>query len=278
MLLVGSSTVEKVAAQWLDRMFEPCGVYRVVREHGVVVDFERTFLNGAGRVLLLTLAGDESVTSMVEEAPNVVEQGLFEQYVRVAETGIPWTGLSQPYSDDRRSVVLDVQVWRVPDGIAITYRDVTERERLAHELAVSEQRFRAIFENLPEAISVMQAVEEDGEVVDFRWLYVNELQAAMLGFPAERFLGHRVRDLLPGERSAAFVQSCVEVMRSGEPWRRPTVWYDDIQLGGSPRRRAFDVTVSPVEDGCVIVSRDVTDLRPPEEQDPGSGPEPEPAG
>ena len=261
---------------WLDQMFEPCGVYRTVREHGVVVDFERVFLNSAGRVLLLTLNGDESVTSMLEEAPNVVEQGLFEHYVRVAETGVPWTGLSQAYQDDRRSVVLDLQAWRVPDGIAVTYRDVTERERLAHELRASEQRFRAIFEQLPEAISVMQAVEEDGEVVDFRWLYVNALQAEMLGFPAERFLGRRVRDVLPGERSAGFVESCVEVMRSGEVWRRPTVWYDDVQLGGAPRRRAFDVTVSPVDDGCVIVSRDVTDLRPPEES--GSPTEAQPPG
>ena len=246
---------------WLDLMFEPCGVYRVVREHGVIVDFERTFLNGAGRVLLLTLGGDESVTSMLQEAPNVVELGLFEHYVRVAETGIPWTGLSQSYADDKRTIVVDIQAWRVPDGIAITYRDVTDRERLSHELRESEELFRTMVDNLPDAVSVMQAVREDDTIVDFVWTYANADGAQVLGYPVERLLGSRILDLFPEQRGIGLIERYAQVVETGEDWRQPTVWIDDTWGDGVRRRRAFDVHIAKVGDGFVVVYREVTAVR-----------------
>ena len=246
---------------WLDQMFEPCGVYRPVREHGVIVDFERIFLNAAGRVLLLTLNGDESLTSMLEEAPNVVETGLFEKYVEVAETGIPWTGLSQVYADDKRSVVLDLQAWRVPDGIAITYRDVSERERLTRELRHSEELFRTMVEHLPDAVSVLEAVREDDEIVDFAWTYANGNGAALLGHPVEKLLGSRILDLLPEQKGVGLIERLAQIVETGEDWRQPTVWIDDVWGDGVRRRRAFDVNVAKVGDGFVAVYREVTAVR-----------------
>ncbi len=263
-----------LAEAWLDQMFEPCAVYRLVREHGVVVDFERTFLNGAGRVAVLHAGGDERVTSMLEEAPGLIEVGLFEQYVRVAETGVPWTGMSQVYADDKRSMVLDLQAWRVPEGIAITWRDVTERERLAEELRLSEQRFRATVDQLRDAVSVLEAVHVDGQVVDLRWVYANAGQAGMLGRAADQLVGRTVLEVFPGPRSAALVATCAAVLEDGETRQGPTVWIDDVQVDGQPRRRAFDIRFSPVDVGCVVVGRDVTEL-----QRLRSGPgEAEPAG
>jgi PAS domain-containing protein len=249
-----------MAEQWLDQMFEPCAVYRTVREDGRIVDFERVFLNAAGRAVLLDLGGDAQGTSMVTEAPNVVEQGLFARYVEVAETGIPWSGLSQPYSDDLRSIVLDIQAWRVPDGIAITYRDVTERERLAQQLQQSEQRLREIVDRLPDAVSVFESVREDGEIVDFRWVYANADNAAMTGYPVERLVGSRLLDVFPEQERAGMFDVYVEVVESGVDWREPTVWYEDVWGDGTCRRRAFDVRASKVGDGFVVVSRDVTQL------------------
>lgn len=246
---------------WLDQMFEPCGIYRPVREHGVVVDFERTYLNAAGRVMLLTLAGDESQTSMRAEAPNVVESGLFEKYVAVAESGIPWTGLSQPYADDKRTVVLDLQAWRVPEGIAITYRDVSERVRLTHELTESEELFRTMVDNLPDAVSVLRAVREHGEIVDFVWTYANADGAALLGHPVERLLGSRVLDLFPEQRGIGLIERYAQVVETGEDWRQPTVWIEDTWGDGVRRRRAFDVHIAKVGDGFVVVYRDVTGVR-----------------
>ncbi len=246
---------------WLDQMFEPCGVYRPVREHGVIVDFERIYLNAAGQVMLMTLNGDESVTSMLEGAPNVVAHGLFEKYVKVAETGIPWAGLSQSYADDKREVVLDLQVWRVPDGIAITFRDVSERERLARELSESEELFRTMVDNLPDAVSVLRAVREDGEIVDFVWTYANADGAALLGHPVQRLLGSRVLDLFPEQRGTGLIERYAQVVETGEDWRQPTVWIEDTWGDGVHRRRAFDIHIAKVGDGFVVVYREVTAVR-----------------
>lgn len=246
---------------WLDQMFEPCGVYRPVREQGVIVDFERVYLNAAGRVLLLTLSGDESVTSMLEEAPNVVEVGLFEKYVGVAESGIPWTGLSQTYSDDKRTVVIDLQAWRVPEGIAVTYRDVSERERLTREVARSEELFRTMVDNLPDAVSVLRAVREDGAILDFEWIYANADGAELLGHPVERLLGSRVLDLFPEQRGIGLIERYAQVVETGEDWRQPTVWIEDTWGDGVHRRRAFDIHIAKVGDGFVVVYREVTAVR-----------------
>jgi PAS domain-containing protein len=253
--------VASTPQSWLDQMFEPCGVYHPVREHGVIVDFERVYLNAAGRVLLLTLSGDASITSMLEEAPNVVESGLFEKYVGVAESGIPWTGLSQPYADDKRSIVLDLQVWRVPEGIAITYRDVSERERLTHELTRSEELFRTMVDHLPDAVSVLRAVREGGDIVDFEWIYANADGAALLGHPVERLLGSRVLDLFPEQRGIGLIERYAQVVETGEDWRQPTVWIEDTWGDGTHRRRAFDIHIAKVGDGFVVVYREVTAVR-----------------
>lgn len=246
---------------WLDQMFEPCGVYRAIREDGVIVDFDRVFLNAAGRRTLRAMNGDESVTRMRLSAPNIVEQGLFARYVEVAETGAPWTGVCQAYEDDRRSVMLDIQAWRVPDGIAITYRDVSERERLVRQLEESEQRFRATVEQLPDAVSVFESVREAGQIVDFRWIYANEDNAAMTGYSVEQLVGSRLLEVFPEQRAAGMIDVYTTVVETGESWQQPTVWYEDTWGDGSRRRRAFDVRASQVGDGFVVVSRDVTELR-----------------
>lgn len=258
-----------VDVAWLDQMFEPCGVYRAVREHGVIVDFDRVFLNAAGRVMLMTLQGDESVTSMIAESPNVVEQGLFESYVAVAETGIPWVGTSQTYVDDLRTVVLDIQAWRVPDGIAVTYRDVSEREQLAAELRRSEQRFRETVDQLPDAVSVFEAVrDDDGRIVDFTWVYANDDNVALTGFKLDQLIGRRLLEVFPEHEAMGQIEVYARVVETGEPWMRPAIWYEDVWGDGVRRRRAFDVRAGKVGDGYVVIARDVTDQQPPDDGSP----------
>ncbi len=247
---------------WLDRMFEPCGVYRAVREDGVIVDFERVFLNAAGRRALQAMNGDESVTRMRAAAPNVVEQGLFAHYVHVAETGEPWTGVCQTYEDELRSVVLDIQAWQVPDGIAITYRDVTERERLGEQLRESEERYRATFDLFPEAVSVLRSVrDEHGRIVDFGFVYTNAANAELTGYSVEHMMGTTLLALFPEQGPTGIIDRYAAVVETGETWHQPTLWYEDEWGDGTRRRRAFDLSASKVGDGFVIVSRDVTDLR-----------------
>lgn len=247
---------------WLDQMFDPCGVYEAVWEHGEIVDFERTFLNASGRVALQLQGGDERVTSMRRSAPNLVESGLFARYVEVARTGIPWTGISQTYADVIRTGVYDIQAWRVEGGIAVTWRDVSDQIALQAELAASEQRFRATIEQLPDAVSVFESVRDTGgDIVDFRWTYANTYNAEMTGFTVDDLVGSRLLEVFPEQGPAGMLDVYRSVVETGESWEQPTVWYEDTWGDGTRRRRAFDVRASKVGDGFVVVSRDVTELR-----------------
>ena len=250
----------------LDQMLDGCAVYVPVRgggrPDGPVVDFERTHLNPAGIRLLAGRGIDVRVRSMVEANPGIERHPIFGRYVEVVERQQPWSGRDVAYRDDRVSGIYDVQAWPVGPGFAVTWREVTDRERVLDALRESEQRFRATVDQLPDAVSVFESVrDESGAVVDFRWVYCNAYNAEMTGYTVEDLVGRRLLEVFPEQGPAGMIDVYAEVVATGESWQQPTVWYEDHWGDGTRRRRAFDVRASKVGDGFVVVSRDVTELR-----------------
>ena len=148
------------------------------------------------------------------------------------------------------------------EGFAVTWREVADRERVLETLRLSEQRFRATVDQLPDAVSVFESVRDrNGQIADFRWVYCNGYNAEMTGYPVERLLGSRLLDVFPEQGPAGMIEIYSRVVSTGVSWEQPTVWYEDTWGDGSRRRRAFDVRASKVGDGFVVVSRDVTDVR-----------------
>ena len=260
-LRAGSTETSQVAAL-LDRMLDGCALYEPVREGGRIVDFERIHLNPAGIRRMASQGIDVRITSLREALPGIERQGVFRRYVDVVETQRPWSGDDVTYRDGRVSGIYDIQAWPVGEGFAVTWREVTDRERVLEALRLSEQRFRATVDHLPDAVSVFESVRDrNGRIADFRWVYCNGYNAEMTGYPVERLLGSRLLEVFPEQGPAGMIEIYSQVVSTGLSWEQPTVWYEDTWGDGSRRRRAFDVRASKVGDGFVVVSRDVTDVR-----------------
>ncbi len=251
-----------LVAALLDRMLDGCALYVPTREAGRIVDFERVHLNPAGIRRMASQGIDVRLTSLRAAAPGIERQGIFRRYVDVVETQRAWSGEDVTYRDGTVSGIYDIQAWPVGEGFAVTWREVTDRERVLEALRHSEQRFRATVDQLPDAVSVFESVRDrNGRIADFRWVYCNRYNAEMTGYPVERLLGARLLEIFPEQGPAGMIDVYSEVVASGASWQQPTVWYEDTWGDGTRRRRAFDVRASKVGDGFVVVSRDVTDLR-----------------
>ena len=62
----------------------------------------------------------------------------------------------------------------------------------------SEERFRAAAGSMLDSFTIVSPVRGDGgEIVDFRYEYVNDAYCALVGFDREQLLGHRLGELFP---------------------------------------------------------------------------------
>lgn len=104
------------------------------------------------------------------------------QYVYILDQGL----VAQRQSDGRPSRI-------VGSTINISDRKQAEAERQQAEAALrqSEERFRALFEDAPDAIFI---ADLEGTYLD-----VNTSACRLLGYPAEALIGKRMADLVPQE-------------------------------------------------------------------------------
>jgi PAS domain S-box-containing protein len=93
------------------------------------------------------------------------------------------------------------------------------RRQAAEELRLSEERFRAVQEASPDAFAVLEAQRDAaGAIVDFRWAYVNEAAARLVGRPRESLPGTSVASVLPAHRELGLAAQYARVIETGTPW------------------------------------------------------------
>jgi diguanylate cyclase (GGDEF)-like protein/PAS domain S-box-containing protein len=231
-------------------------------------------------VATLTLSATPSLRALLAEGPGAV---LLRRVLPLVTLIALVTGRHVLLGEDARSydprfamsfavsaaiATAAVVLWRA----ALSLRRIDARRAeasdelatLAHERAIerarheADTRFRSLVESLTDAVSVFAAVrDETGSIVDFTWIYANEAAGATTGYPPEDLVGKRLLEVLPAHRDGTFAVYC-DVVDNGTVYIDPALWYDDVWGDGQRRRRAFDVRASRVDDGFVVVSREVT--------------------
>ncbi len=124
-------------------------VYSAIRDkRGTIVDFECVLINPRAEELMSVSAKKMTGARMLNVLPEHADYGLFDEYVRVIRT-------EEPYQDELRLPNLDgtstwyqVMAVKIEDGVAVTFRDVSERREAAQAMSVAnkklEQRNRAL--------------------------------------------------------------------------------------------------------------------------------------
>ena len=159
-------------------------------------EYRFTFLNRRARELL-SPSGDLLGRVLFEAFPDTVHEGSLyvEAYRGSMEEGLP--GEFEAYYPEPLNHWLRVQSYPAENGIIIFFRDFT-KERFAEEelrrKTEEAERQHAEIETLYRTAPIGLALFD---VVDYRYLRLNERQAAFFGLKPDEIVGRTLTEMAP---------------------------------------------------------------------------------
>lgn len=174
-----------------DAMLDPQVLLEAVRDSGGrIVDFVYREANLATFQYLDVTRDDLVGRTLLEVMPNMGPAGLIERYAECVETRQPlildnFRYETQMLPGPRRYEIRGN--YAGGDHLALTWRDVTERFETEHRIAVSEEQFRLLAENVADVVL---------RVVDGRVTWISNSVEKALGAPPEHWLGRQAADFV----------------------------------------------------------------------------------
>ena len=96
-------------------------------------------------------------------------------------------------------------------------RDISERKRAELKSRASEEKWRLLFENMTTGFALHEVIcNEQGGVVDYRFLEINPAYQQLTGLKASDIIGRTVLEVLPGTESY-WIEIFGRVAQTGEP-------------------------------------------------------------
>ena len=168
----------------IDTMIDPFILLTAVRnEAGEIVDLEYADANDAALDYNQTTKAELIGKRVLDLYPGQLENGPMRQYFHCIETGEPvilddYAYANEVLGQERR---YDIRATRANDGIALTWRDVTDRHRAVERLSDSERRYRLLSDYVSD---VIWEVSTEGVLT-----WVSESSLTVLGWPPADLIG-----------------------------------------------------------------------------------------
>lgn len=166
----------------LNSSLDGVAAYAAVRDcQGNIVDFKWLLVNPATERMSSRTSQDLVGKYLLEEIPQARDNGLFDLYVSVVETG-ETVDTEFYYKHDRNiDAWLHIVAVKLNDGIAVTFRNITERKRSEAALRSSEARFRALTQASSDIITLTDAQS--------LVIYQSSAVERVLGYSPAEFVG-----------------------------------------------------------------------------------------
>lgn len=185
-----------------------------------------------------------------------------ERYREVLLTGQPIRFEQELKATQRLLDLAAFRVGSVEDRlVAVLFRDRSEEYRARNALAVSEERYRALFESMDQGFCIIRvSFDEAGKPTDYRFSEINPAFTRQTGLP-ETILGQSMREAVPDLEQIWF-DRYGRVARTGQHER-----FVDY---AEPLGRWFEVYAFPIgapsESNVAILFTDVTERVQQEEE------------
>ncbi|MCI4646132.1 MAG: PAS domain S-box protein [Hyphomonadaceae bacterium] len=181
--------------------------FEAVRDKsGTICDLRWTYINAAAERIVGRSADDLNGKLLLEEMPGNREEGLFDAYVQVIETGQTWQNEFR-YDHDGIKAHFHTTAARAGNGLAVSFADITA---LRH----SEERLRRVLNNVVAFIGVLS--------LDGTLLVANEPALAAADLTREDVIGKPFWDCFwwnYSEESKNLIREAVRRAAEGETVR-----------------------------------------------------------
>jgi PAS domain S-box-containing protein len=131
-------------------------------------------------------------------------------------------------------------------------------------LLKSEERFRSSVESLLDGFAIFSAVRargdngRPGEIVDFRYEYINEKGCEYLGRSYDELINRTRKQAAPIFDNKKNFEREVRVVETGKPEEYEDAYYEKDDQGKKRLARVFEVRSYKLGDGLVNTRRDIT--------------------
>ena len=194
------------------------------------------------------------LTKMSTFLPGKLSSNIIDQLIHIAEGSLEYTVETVNRSLDGRDIILELN-WVVMPGhekdlsrVIVSLVDITERKRAEEKLRESENKLRAIFVAIRDAIFVF---DKEG-----RYLEIAPTDPANLYLPAHELAGKSVRDVFPEQ----LANRCLDTIDRALTNKANTSIEYGLTIEG--RETWFQAVVSPMTKSSVIwTARDITEIK-----------------
>ncbi len=190
----------------------------------------------------------------IEEAfPPLIETEVPDQYRKVAKDGGVWSVNQINYHYEQIRGAYEVHAFQTSPGeMAVFFSDIAERLRDKKELVESEEKYRALFEQAADAITITDPTT--GNIIDF-----NTKAYENLGYSREEFEKMRISDFNMSESEESVMKHIDKIIREGSD-------LFEVQFMtklGKIRDTLINAEKVKIQDKYYIqaISRDITDLK-----------------
>jgi diguanylate cyclase (GGDEF)-like protein/PAS domain S-box-containing protein len=229
----------------LDSLIDPFALLESVRdEDGRLVDLRYVDANDAA-VAYNRMPREQLLGStMLQLFPALLDSGPLTAYFAAIETGEPMILDDVPYVNEMFGTTryYDLRGVRTGDGLALTWRDVTERRLEAEQLAASRAEYRLLAEHASDFVVRTDAAGR----ID----WVSPSMTRALGYDRDELVGLRASDLVHPEDADL-------PARANRALARGEAVHDRVRMRRKDGSHGwFDFTVRPVlDDSGHVVSR-----------------------
>ncbi|MEW6077348.1 MAG: PAS domain S-box protein [Thermodesulfobacteriota bacterium] len=156
---------------------------------------------------------------------------MLEELAAEQPPPLPWEGRNRAKSGKILDVVVDWDYKRDErgqvTGFITAISDVSEAKKTEDALRQSQQRYQAMFNNVPAGVAVYQPVD-DGR--DFVLIDFNNAAEQIENISREAIIGRKVSDVFPGVKSFGLFEVLQRVNETGRPEQHPVALYQDDRI------------------------------------------------